>query len=685
MNRFIAFLLVSAVIVACSSREATPRPAATTCSYPLQPILSSPDEVAAYTLPASPFPADQYTVEADTPTGLRADVQGQGVLFQDKVNHSDGWAQSGIIRLDFTGTVVTTSVPRSVTESLDSQSPIQIVDLQAMERVPFVAKPGQQHSRVYLFPWRPLKQGTRHAIVVRSTLRPAIAPCVGRNAAFAAILQGNTPSGFRTHFVKAVRDTYAALQAHADTLGLPVEEILLAVPYTTQSILPDLVAKAEAQRQRNISPYRVEVFRAIEEDGNFNRYLETQRFPPLPQDLKLERDVRINNVAYIVLGRYDSEDYRANGYWQDRPQRVESIEFLLALPRLSRVRLEYRAALGSPPRFPVVVFGHGLTACKETLLGVAHKFAEFGLAVVGIDVVEHGTRISDPGDSCGQTILEGLRFIRFLDPEIGRDNFRQTVLDEVQLVQMLATNANLDYLAGATQPVTDPATSAFDSTGLLRVDRFGYIGQSLGGFLGTLLTAVEPRITTSVLNVPGGGIADYAALIDPNAYQPLDLNFPDGYLYENLSAVEVVFGPADPLHYAPYATRFTAEGLTSHRPKNVLVQQAMGDGIVPARLTENLAGAFGAVQVEPIYHPVEGLVTAATPYISTGSHTVALQQYIMPEKNVVPGGKDWDPHYFLILSNDPAVVTAAQNQAAHFLWTGIVGGSSEVINGFALP
>ncbi len=80
-----------------------------------------------------------------------------------------------------------------------------------------------------------------------------------------------------------------------------------------------------------------------------------------------------------------------------------------------------------------------------------------------------------------------------------RDNFRQQVIDLSQLVRVIKSTTPVTSLtAQATAAAGAPVS--FDTT------RLGYVGQSLGGILGTLFNAVSPDTTNVVLNVPGGDL-----------------------------------------------------------------------------------------------------------------------------------------------------------------------------------
>lgn len=689
MRNSVAALIVFTSLAACGPATERSRAQGMACDWSIEPLLTPPGDPKH---PASPFPSDLYTVEADTPTGFQNNVTGQGIVFQELINHQDGWAPHGPIRIAFSGTITSDTLPKTITDSTDASAAIQIIHVDTLERLPYRWKLGIDQSRVYLIPFRPMLEEARYAIVIRKNIKPSQAQCVDRTRGYQKVL-GGLDGPYAPHIAASLRSTYDALKRGAKKLKLDPLSIALATPYTTLSVTRAILAKRDLVYHEPITAYGLKSYNPFV-NGHLNTELDA-KFPSLPADLSFEKDVHFGNIAYLVIGHYTTSDFRSECNipygiykWVDSAQCQERIEFLLTLPKISTIRPEYRANVLTDNRFPVVIFGHGLTACKETGLAVANLFAEYGIAVIGIDVVEHGTRNhSDPGvfdidgkyvrgDSCGETLAEGLRIIRGADPEIARDNFRQTVLDEVQLVQMMAGNPDLNYLGD---------TVATDSTGLLRVSNFGYIGQSLGGMLGTVLTTIEPRIRAAVLNVPGGGISSFVVAAKEGAYSPFDIDSPDGLLYETIAGVQTIIGPADPLYYAPYASGATPASRGLGWPqKNILIQEGTRDDVMPKFLTEDLARGFGAVNAKPVQYDVEGLPQKAVPYRGDGSATFAMQQFeVKPRpEGAPPGTKDWTGHYFLSVSNYPNVVSAAQEQAARFLWTGMFEDKAEVVDGF---
>ncbi len=178
--------------------------------------------------------------------------------------------------------------------------------------------------------------------------------------------------------------------------------------------------------------------------------------------------------------------------------------------------------------WPVVIFGHGITRNRTDALAVADTLASIGYAVVAMDFPVHGVSPDDT-PSLAPFYIKNTPFAPYanertfdmdlmnnatgapgpdglIDPSgahavsaglssmlTGRDTIRQGIAD-------------LSVLA-----VTIP-TMDFDGDGVADTDgnNIAFLGQSWGGIHGTVLSALEPLVTRSVLSVPGGGIARFA-------------------------------------------------------------------------------------------------------------------------------------------------------------------------------
>ncbi|RKH09783.1 hypothetical protein D7V97_15555 [Corallococcus sp. CA053C] len=344
-----------------------------------------------------------------------------------------------------------------------------------------------------------------------------------------------------------------------------------------------------------------------------------------------------------------------------------------AEPRASRYPfMLFLPATAAPAAgYPVLVFGHGLTSNRTSVLGVANKLTAAGYAVVAMDAVYHGERTScvgsaavlgttgsvgddgacaDPatqrcetnaasvsygrcvarldvdhadcsdaargpvpadlfcsskspsqgrcaadnrcegGDfkrnASGIPVISGWNFLNLGNLFATRDNFRHHVLDFAQFVRVLGS-------AELSTALTAQGGGKLDAA---QVD---YLGQSLGGLLGTLSSGVSPRVHRTVLNVAGGNLT--GVLLTSPAFQAQR----DGFLAQLATAqitpgipafdtfiglANTILDPADPRNYAYLLDNNAAAGTepTIHR---AFIQYIEGDQVIPNANTDALISA----------------------------------------------------------------------------------------------
>lgn len=155
--------------------------------------------------------------------------------------------------------------------------------------------------------------------------------------------------------------------------------------------------------------------------------------------------------------------------------------------------------------YPTIVFGHGLGGGRVLSYLIASQLAGAGFATVAIDFVAHGdraVRISNTGacvDVGGNrpnplVAANAACYAPIFSTNLAatRDNVRQSVLDVQTLVQSLK-------LCTVAAPCGGLAVNAA---------QIGYMGISLGGIIGNVITATTPDLKASVLNVPAVGLVD---------------------------------------------------------------------------------------------------------------------------------------------------------------------------------
>lgn len=185
-----------------------------------------------------------------------------------------------------------------------------------------------------------------------------------------------------------------------------------------------------------------------------------------------------------------------------------------------------------------------------------------------------------------------------------------------------------------------------------RLQAQAYAGGSLGGTLGLVIASSLPDIDYAVLNVPGAGWTHFV----PDS---LIWNVPDallasiyGSLFDSRMALAMTQTLWDEMDGASFV---------DSPPKFSLVQESIGDPVLPNVGSEILAGVVGARQLGEVLQPIPGIESATSPI--RGS---ALTQYRVPRSL-----RDFQVHGFITCRN--AAGQAAQAQVLSFLqsaWAG---------------
>ena len=318
--------------------------------------------------------------------------------------------------------------------------------------------------------------------------------------------------------------------------------------------------------------------------------------------------------------------------------------------------------------WPVVIFQHGITRNRTDMFAVAGTLAAQGFAVVAMDLPLHGITDTDnplyvgntplaamgvgertfdldlqdnasgaPGPD-GQVDPSGTYFINLTSLLTSRDNLREGVAD------LLTLTHSLDSARAGTQ--------RFDTA------RISFVGQSLGAIVGGVLMAVEPSISTAVLNVPGGGIArllEASPTFGPRIRAGLEQAGlePGTAAYDSyFMATQTIIDSGDPVNYG-------AGNNTLIPSKRILAQEVIGDGgdnppdqVIPNRVagaplsgTEPLLAAFDLAPISQTTQSADG-VSGAVRFLG-GVHGSLLD----------PGA-------------DPAVTVEMQGEMASLLATG---------------
>jgi len=329
--------------------------------------------------------------------------------------------------------------------------------------------------------------------------------------------------------------------------------------------------------------------------------------------------------------------------------------------------------------YPIVIYQHGITTNRATVLAVADALANGGMAAVAIDMPMHGLTGNETNgteafygqpapvtertfdldlvtqDAAGNitasvpdgtTDTSGRHYINLTNLLNSRDNLRQSVSD------LFALTYAIDNLTD-----TGIGTLAFDNS------QIRFLGHSLGAIVGTVFGALEPEVNSTVFAMGGGQVAkilDGSAAFGPSIAAGLAANgvnkgTPDFESF--LGAAQTVVDSGDAINYA-IDLEAKNEGILyfeivggNSSPSDLVIPNRVPDGndstgtvAAPLAGTEPIMALMGLTHVATNQGPLSGL-TLSVKFVA-GSHSSLL-----------------DP------SVDLAVTTEMQTQMATFLAT----------------
>ena len=304
---------------------------------------------------------------------------------------------------------------------------------------------------------------------------------------------------------------------------------------------------------------------------------------------------------------------------------TQKVPLLLTVPNAASGKTKPAAG------WPVVIYQHGITRDRTDMFAVAGTLASQGFVVIAIDAPLHG--ITDPASPLnianspfaalgarertfgidlvnnttgaagpdGKADPSGSYFINLPSLLTSRDNIRQAVADLLVLTRALPSAR---YSVGGTD---------FDGA------RIGFVGQSLGGIIGTIYMGVQPDTQVALLNVPGGGIAGFleaSPTFGPRiraglAAQGLTPGTPDYAAF--FGAAQTVIDSGDPINWALAANNSLLAS------KSLLVQEVVGSAeSLPDQVIPNSVAGAPLSGTEPLIRTLGLSAITQTTQSATG-------------------------------------------------------------------
>ncbi|MEM6991030.1 MAG: hypothetical protein AAF721_11045 [Myxococcota bacterium] len=586
------------------------------------------------------YPDDFYSVDADTPTGMRVDMRlGENVILSEtaagfdtvftQASTLDGWGTTGSQVLRLSGAVDAATLPPALNAEPAPEDGLVLVDIDADPAVlvPFevevVAEDvGQPESTLVLSPLRPLAPMHRYAFALTQAVADTDGGCVAPSAATRELLTGEPGDPELSRIVPRIDDATEALRS----LGVidAVESLSVLVVFTTQHTVEDSAAVATA------------IGAAA---------------PPTYTEVAPCQDTDPVGDYVICEASYDADDYTDESG-------VVSDEFVAQSSYTIPITV-YLPSTGEAP-FPTLIYGHGLGGTRDQAEALAEFAAPEGLAVVTLPAPSHGAH---PDTTEFNDVLDffGLSFDLAdpLDALVLRDNFRQATFDKLQLLQMLLAGVDVD---GDGTVDLDPAS-------------LHYLGVSLGGIMGPEFLAFAPDVRSGTLIVPGARVTsivrageDFAGVI--GIFAAMATN---GEIARFFPVVQGVIDRGDGGVYAPFVARERLSGFDASTPQ-ILVAMVIGDTTVPNVSNAFYTRALGVPHVGEVLYDVAAETVEALPVAENFQGvTAGMFQYDVVD---IDGGPRTQP----ASHGNVARSLVSQTQILHFLRTWLEDGVAEIID-----
>ncbi len=591
-----------------------------------------------------PHPSHWYQVPDDsTDTGVRVDFPEDAFpmnpfVYMDVTpfNAADGASPAGPIVMHFAADVHEDFLtPNAVVgDSLNPDNSIAIFNAETGERILYMSEMDMNRRESFenkyaliIRPMQRMEMGTRHIVVLTKDITNAQGELFESPEAFAALRDGVETTNAE---IEDVRERYEETFDFLDGKGYMRDNLLLAWDFMTAGE-DYILGSVLSMREKALSD--------IEDRGV--AYVLTQ----------VEEDPNVN-VARLVEGEFEvvtflDENNRINYDENHHPiQQPEnqSFPFTMVIPK--------KAYDGEP--LPLVVFGHGI-------FGTAREYlAGWGTSILQPLAQENGV-ILIATDWIG---LSGGDLDLIINELVEDPNNIGVITERLQ--QSLINNITLTELALGDLK-DDPQVTVGDHD-LIDTQQIYYYGISLGGIQGSSFVSLSPHIERGVLAVPGSVWSNLMSrsIVWAPIKAVVDLVYPDPLKQQMFFAIlQVLFDHSDPINLTKLMFESPLPDAPSQRA--VLIQEAIGDCLVPNITTEMLVRTMGVTQASPFIEPIYGLESVDVPVfesVLSQYHMVdSTDVYTPPEDNSIPT-QDNGVH-----ANAP-LMDHAMDQAIHFLKTG---------------
>jgi pimeloyl-ACP methyl ester carboxylesterase len=234
---------------------------------------------------------------------------------------------------------------------------------------------------------------------------------------------------------------------------------------------------------------------------------------------------------------------------------------------------------------PIAIYGHGLTASKETQLIVTETNLARGIATIGIDVPDHGGRAGEGGPLLDITFPETMGRLSGM--------LLQGELDQLSLLMAITHHfGEIDLAPFKFSMTPGDGIADFDP------ERVYYEATSMGGVLGLVFLGLAPEVDGAFIQVAGAGILDtllHSDILWPAFGRVVPRNADAGEANVIIGASQRLIDRGDPTYYL--------QRVQDYKMPLYLVY-SVDDGVVSNGGTERMANLLGLPLVGQQFGPI---------------------------------------------------------------------------------
>jgi hypothetical protein len=565
-------------------------------------VKFDPGQGAAMSLGAIPWPDDLYLQDGHvTLSDLPGSPSDYTRSLRMSLSELDGFGVATPVYFFLDGAIDADSLPQTAEESVGPRASVFLIDADtgspdAFQRVRAEMQWSADEARLALRPalGHPLTPGRRYAAIVTRRVKDTHGQPLVPAPKFAAVrdpsvsLNDARLAQVRAEFTPVLETLAKGDTAREDVVGMAVFRV-----QTANTDLQD----ARRMVRSNSPPSAANVVRV--DASALDRVFGDVN------DASMSGAAAHDQLAGIVHGTLPSPNFvsatvKVHGAWtRDETgalqiKRMDDVPFTMFIPK------------GGNGPSAVVLYQHQRDHERSDAVFVANELARRNIATFAIDAPFQGLRaksdatrgVDTKNRFTGAPVADrfgdepGVFFVtqdeqgklRPFHPFYARDALRQGVVDLMTAVRYL-DEGDLSQLSSSAQ-------NQFD------VRRLGFIGEDVGGQMGTMLAPFEPKLQALALFAPSAFVAQgfglnaddqqlfgmLAGLLGRDA-NSIDYERDAPAFWPELSVFETLLGRGEPMAYA---------SLLRRAPVNIWMLMAQGDEATSNLSTEAFAVALGA-------------------------------------------------------------------------------------------